>query len=84
MAAAQVAPLLTQTQPKFETADDRRATMNSVLGTMTAEGEMPSKFALSCTEQYVAGEITFEQWNKAVLDHAFRMAHEASLGHAGR
>ena len=84
MAAAQAATFPRSVEVEQDTAAERRAAMNSALGTMTAEGETPSDFTLALTERYIAGEIEFEELKTAVFDRAFRMAHEASLGHASR
>ena len=80
MAAAQVLPV--RAVPLFDECSriERQQAVDSILGTMGAEGEPPSERALSIMQQFVDGEITLAQMSQAILDHANRMVHEANAG----
>ncbi len=78
MAATQVAPV-----PEIIVFDesnpvDRQAIIDSVLGTMGAEGEMPSDAALAFMHKFIIGEMTHDEMSEAILAHATRMVHEAT------
>ena len=77
MAATQVAPV-----PEIIVFDesnpvDRQAIIDSVLGTMGAEGEMPSDATLVFMHKFIIGEMTHDEMSEAILAHATRMVHEA-------
>jgi len=80
MAAAQVLPV--RAVPPFDESSriERQQAVDSVLGTMGAEGEPPSEQALSIMQQFVDGEISLAEMSQAILDHANRMVHEANAG----
>ena len=63
MAAAQVAPLLTDNLAQREV---RRRMVDSALGTTLAEGVSPGPEVLALSERFVAGEITLEEMGSLV------------------
>jgi hypothetical protein len=63
MAAAQVAPLPTQTSDQYA---ERRRIVDSALGTTLAEGVSPGPEVLALSERYVAGEITMKELGTAI------------------
>jgi hypothetical protein len=78
MAAAQVLPLSVAVEFDPSSLADRKAMVDSVLGTMGAEGEPPSDEAQRLMQSFIAGEITMDEMSEAVLAHAHRMVHEAN------
>ena len=58
----------------------RRASMDSILGTMAAEGEFPSEQILALMDSYASGQMTHEQIVESMLANARRTAHEATTG----
>jgi hypothetical protein len=76
MAAAQVLPLPNSLNDSLRA--DRQAMIDSVLGTMGAEGEPPSAEAQTIMQSFVAGDITLDEMSEAILLHATRMVHEAN------
>jgi len=77
MAAAQVVPIPDLVNFDESLPEDRQAMIDSVLGTMGAEGEPPSSEALAFMQSFVAGNITLDEMSEAILAHATRMVHEA-------
>jgi hypothetical protein len=70
MAAAQVLPL-----PAVDSNDQadrlkRRQAVNSVLGTMGAEGELPSTKTLKLMEKYVDGRLTMSELVATIFKNA--------------
>jgi len=57
---------------------DRQAIVDSVLGTMGAEGELPSEQTQAFMKRFVAGEMTLNEMSDAIFAHANRMVHEAN------
>jgi hypothetical protein len=78
MAAAQVIPVFNVVDYDLSSAIDRQAMVDSVLGTMCAEGEPPSEEAQALMRQFVLGEIGLDEMSKSIFEHATRMVHEAS------
>jgi len=61
MAAAQIFPLVEAATLHATDRFKRRQTVDSVLGTMGAEGELPSAKTLALMEEYVDGRITMAE-----------------------
>lgn len=61
MAAAQVLPLTEAGPNDYAERLKRRQAVDSVLGTMGAEGELPSEMTLGLMEEYVDGRMTMSQ-----------------------
>ncbi len=57
---------------------DRQAIVSSVLGTMGAEGELPSDQTQAFMNSFVAGEMTLNETSDAIFAHARRMVDEAN------
>lgn len=80
MAATQAIPVSALAPLDESIRLERQQAVDSVLGTMGAEGEPPSEQALSLMQQFIDGEISLDQMSQAILDHANRMVHEANAG----
>ena len=78
MAAAQVVSVSAVTAFDESKPADRQAMIDSVLGTMGAEGETPSGAALAFMHKFIIGEMTHNEMSEAILAHATRMVHEAN------
>jgi len=78
MAAAQVLPLSEVAAYDTSVQADRQAMIDSVLGTMGAEGELPSEETQAVMKSFVRGELDFDEMSRAVFAHATRMVHEAN------
>jgi hypothetical protein len=77
MAAAQMITSVETCMYDESIQSDRQAMIDSVLGTMGAEGEPPSQEALRIMQNFVSGDISLDQMSEEILAHATRMAHEA-------
>jgi hypothetical protein len=80
MAATHVLPVSVAAPLDESSRLERQQAVDSILGTMGAEGEPPSEQALSIMQQFIEGEISLAQMSQAILDHANRMVHEANAG----
>lgn len=78
MAATQVVPVTEVVVFDESKAADRQAMIDSVLGTMGAEGEAPSDDALGFMHKFIIGEMTHDEMSEAILAHATRMVHQAN------
>jgi hypothetical protein len=78
MAATHVLPAFEDSSYDESSSFDRQAMIDSVLGTMEAEGEPPSDVAKEIMRRYVAGEISHSELSEAILSHAARMVDEAN------
>ena len=63
----------------FDLSDraDRQEMVDSVLGTMGAEGEPPSDEARALMQKFVEGDITLDEMSDAILAHAARIVNES-------
>jgi len=61
MAAAQILPLVEVAPLHDSDRQNRRQAVDSVLGTMGAEGELPSAKTLALMEEYVNGRMTMNE-----------------------
>jgi hypothetical protein len=77
MAAAQVVSFSDVAVLDQSERSDRQAMIDSVLGTMGAEGEPPSKQALAYMQSFIEGNLTLDEMSEAILAHARRMVDEA-------
>ncbi len=80
MATAQVLPVSATVSYDLSSMADRQAAVDSVLGTMGAEGELPSDQAQTIMKRFVDGEISLDEMSKSIFEHATRMVHEANTG----
>ena len=80
MAATHVLPVSVAAPLDESSRLERQQAVDSILGTMGAEGEPPSEQALSIMQQFIDGEISLAQMSQAILEHANRMVHEANAG----
>ncbi len=78
MAATQVIPVSNSVEYDLSSAIDRQAMVDSVLGTMGAEGEPPSEEAQALMRRFVLGEISLDEMSNSIFEHATRMVHEAN------
>jgi len=76
MAAAQVLPVPASFDHSLRS--DRQAMIDSILGTMAAEGEPPSAEAQAIMQSFIAGDISVDEMSEAILLHATQMVHEAN------
>ena len=77
MAAAQVISFPDVAVLDQSRRSDRQDMIDSVLGTMGAEGEPPSEQALAYMQSFIEGNITLDEMSEAILAHARRMVDEA-------
>jgi hypothetical protein len=70
MAAAQILPLVEVAPLNEGTRLKRRQEVDSVLGTMGAEGELPSAQTLALMEEYVDGRMTITELVDTIFANA--------------
>jgi hypothetical protein len=70
MAAAQILPLVEVALLHEANRLKRRQAVDSVLGTMGAEGELPSTKTLALMEEYVDGHITMTELVDTIFANA--------------
>ncbi len=78
MAATQALPVPSPMISTDANQSSRQAIVDSVLGTMQAEGEPPSAEAQLLMHRFVLGELSLDEMTEAILAHATRMVHEAN------
>jgi hypothetical protein len=78
MAAAHVLPVCETVSYDLSNMADRQAAVDSVLGTMGAEGELPSDQTQAIMKRFVDGEISLDEMSNSIFEHATRMVHEAN------
>jgi hypothetical protein len=70
MAATQALSIFEATLPAEHDRLKRRQAVDSVLGTMGAEGELPSTKTLALIEEYVDGHMTMTQLVDTIFANA--------------
>ena len=72
MAAAQVLPVIEAIHNNEADRVKRRQAVDSVLGTMGSEGELPSAVTLGLMEAYVDGRLTMKELVDTILANVRR------------
>ena len=75
--AAKSYPLTEHVSYDLSDRVDRQEIVDSVLGTMGAEGEPPSDEARALMQKFVEGDITLDEMSNSILAHAARIVNES-------
>jgi hypothetical protein len=70
MAAAQVVPVSEITVFDGSKRNDRQQAVDSVLGTMAAEGELPSSETIELMQKFVQGHVSMHELVETIFTNA--------------
>jgi hypothetical protein len=70
MAAAQILPAFEAAPYDLSKRSERQEAVDSVLGTMAAEGELPSEETIALMQRYVDGHMTMAELTETIFANA--------------